>query len=98
METSVRKETAEREIQPANLTGEISQKRNQNLIFPVSRGINRQVSVKGKIKWNVLKQLSVTLYQKPYKKEKDQLFLPIYAFRPHNTMFLNLLTYLIKSV
>lgn len=56
-----------------------------------------QVTVKGKIKWYVLKQLSVILYQKPYKK-KYQLCLTIYVLRPHNTMFLNLLTYLIKPV
>lgn len=37
------------------------------------------------------------LYQNPYRKKKDQLCLTIYAFRPQNKMFLNLLTYLIKS-
>lgn len=39
------------------------------LDFPISRGINRQVTVRGKIKWNILKQVSVILYQNPHKKE-----------------------------
>lgn len=56
-----------------------------------------QVTVKEKTKYKVLKQLSVILYQNPYKKEKDQLCLTIYVFRPHNTMFFNLLAHLIKS-
>ena len=57
-----------------------------------------QVTVNGKIKQKVLKQLSVVLYRNPYKDEKDELCLNIYVFRAHNVMFLVLMVNLIKSV
>lgn len=50
-----------------------------------------QVTVNGKIKQKVLKQLSVVLHQNPHKEEKDELCLNIYIFRPHNVMFLVLM-------
>lgn len=51
-----------------------------------------QVTVNDKIKEKVLKHLSVVLHQNPYKGKKDERCQNIYVFRPHNVMFLVLMT------